>query len=81
MATCSDCHLEMLTADGCTVGFVTIDGVPRSRLKETLCGEFEDGDRCHDCGAKPGNFHHFHCDNEPCPQCGGQLFVCSCDKE
>lgn len=31
---------------------------------------------CHDCGAGPGQFHHFGCDVERCPICKGQLISC-----
>ena len=34
--------------------------------------------RCHDCGVAPGGFHHFGCDAEQCPRCGGQLIGCDC---
>jgi hypothetical protein len=27
---------------------------------------------CHDCGVRPGGFHHLHCDVERCPKCGAQ---------
>ena len=33
---------------------------------------------CHDCGAKPGEFHKPNCDVERCPFCGGQLISCNC---
>jgi len=34
--------------------------------------------RRHDCGVRPGGFHHFGCDTERCPRCGEQLFCCDC---
>ena len=35
-------------------------------------------ERCHDCGVRPGGFHHQGCDVERCPRCAGQLFCCDC---
>jgi hypothetical protein len=34
---------------------------------------------CHDCNAKPGQFHKPDCDMEICPICGDQLMTCGCD--
>ncbi len=38
-------------------------------------------DRCCDCGAPVGTFHHGCCDNETCPRCGNQLISCNCYDE
>ena len=38
-------------------------------------------ERCHDCNAVPGHLHHFGCDMELCPLCGGQLISCGCFDE
>ena len=34
--------------------------------------------RCPDCNVAPGGNHHFNCDQEYCPKCGGQLISCDC---
>ena len=41
---------------------------------------FDNNKRCHDCNIlnKKGNVHHFGCDMERCPKCGGQLISCGC---
>lgn len=34
---------------------------------------------CHDCEAKPGEYHDMGCDVERCPDCGGQMIGCYCE--
>ena len=36
------------------------------------------GPRCHDCGAKEGEFHKLGCDMDICTHCNGQLISCDC---
>jgi hypothetical protein len=36
--------------------------------------------RCHDCNVAWGGLHHYGCDMEECPLCGGQLISCDCRK-
>lgn len=33
-------------------------------------------ERCHDCGALPGHYHHPGCDWEECPGCHTQMLMC-----
>jgi len=79
MAICKHCKGEMLTVAGCTYDAAVINGKPHQRLKESRCGEDEYGNPCHDCGRRPGHVHHYGCDNETCPVCGGQLASCDCE--
>jgi len=34
--------------------------------------------KCHDCGAREGEYHQPGCDMETCPFCCGQLISCDC---
>jgi len=74
MATCPDCHREMRLASSCVTTVVLALGderFDRVRYPETAA------DRCDACGVKPGGVHHFGCDMERCPGCGGQLIMCA----
>lgn len=86
MVKCDDCGREMLKANGCNERKMWIlimekgvysntDIHRRERVDDDDVGR--DG-RCGDCGAKPGHIHHFGCDLERCPKCGGQLISCDC---
>jgi hypothetical protein len=68
----------MLTAKGCIFGFIgDSDDAAYERLRATWA---KPGERCPDCGAIAGELHHFGCDVERCPKCGGQLIGCECFK-
>ena len=77
MALCRACNGEMLTADDCPANRIIeyADGV---KLPATTYHFSEPSGRCHDCGIKHGNYHHFGCDVERCPRCGDQLISCDC---
>ena len=77
-AVCEDCKSDMTVAKGCLPSEILIDGEWCPRRTNTVFDDFPDTERCHDCGAEPGCFHHWHCDAERCPKCGGQLISCGC---
>ena len=82
MAKCHSCGREMTTSVGCKYSFVRIDGKEYKRVKVGDPGDFFEGEpkgaRCGDCGAQVGHYHHWGCDGERCPSCGGQLISCDC---
>lgn len=84
MAVCRDCGREMRTATSCSFGALVIEG----KTYERVFYGAEPGERathrgqpCHDCGVGVGGYHHFGCDWERCPHCGGQLITCQCADE
>lgn len=83
MAKCTACNREMLTANGCEFQWIFANGKKYRRIKCGGLGDFLEGydrnDRCGDCGAKVGYFHHWGCDIERCPACGNQLISCDCE--
>lgn len=80
-AICDLCGQRMLIADGCSCRQIKCNGVVYDRIRFGD-EEYDMGDNCcHDCGARPGHFHHGGCDAEECPVCGGQLIGCNCEIE
>lgn len=68
------------------ISSLTHDGVEYPRFRwgsETRWSDFlkdyEPLEYCRDCGAAIGELHGPVCDQEECPQCGGQLMSCECD--
>lgn len=84
MAKCGFCKRDMLTACDCIKVPIVIDKEEYEPIKMGAVGDFCEStniERCHDCGAMKGNYHHPGCDCERCPKCGGQLISCGCSKE
>lgn len=78
MSMCQDCGKEMLDPDtvSCSLDTINIDG----QVFKRDTSYYDHNEHCHDCGIlnSPGNVHHFGCDIERCPKCGGQLISCVC---
>ena len=88
MSKCLDCKLEMLEAKSCSYKFFKDNhGNKYPRIKygrENWNGKDwtpKANQRCHDCGTLPEGYHHFGCDWEECPKCGGQLISCNCSDQ
>jgi hypothetical protein len=79
MVKCKYCKQEMQTAQGCTYPYIKIEG----KIYKRNTVYYDNGGRCHDCGIYNHyqNIHHYGCDIERCPKCGGQLISCDCKKK
>jgi hypothetical protein len=62
--------------------WLTINGQQKRRIRYGKEADDWGADRqpCHDCAVVKGQFHVLGCDVERCPNCGGQLISCTCDK-
>lgn len=83
MCKCEDCKKEMETARSCVFPYLIHKGKAYDRrITQEHIDDwgYTTKDRCGDCGIqmKAGNVHHYGCDIERCPICGGQLISCDC---
>ena len=90
MAVCDYCGQEMNDHASCLWDTAVIKRhhYPRMRYgQETRYGSglpdyWKDyGDFCPDCAVSVGGLHHFGCDWEQCPRCGGQQIGCDCGRK
>ena len=73
---CEICGKSLELSEGCSTGKIYINGIMYKRIP--VFGRMKNG-RCVDCNARYGMYHHWGCDQEICPACGGQLLSCSCE--
>lgn len=83
MAKCEYCNKDMLKAHGCVRIPIKHNGKEYEPIKVGDPGDwcYDSNERCGDCNAKYGHYHHPGCDCERCPVCGGQLISCDCIDE
>lgn len=79
-AKCRLCGQTMSKSNGCLCSHLIYKGKKIERIKYGE-DEYDSDERCHDCLAKLGEYHHDGCDVERCPVCGDQLISCECDFE
>lgn len=80
-ATCS-CGVEMKPDNaGCRDTHLVLNGKGKKGAGGKRYARIRHNERecCGDCNATYGRVHHFGCDLEQCPKCGGQLLGCDCN--
>ncbi|MCL2775012.1 MAG: hypothetical protein FWD71_16935 [Oscillospiraceae bacterium] len=80
---CPFCKGDITKVIGCTLSVFIHEGKEYERFKVGGIGDFfegaDDDATCDDCGSLYGHYHHYGCDCEYCPVCGGQLITCGCE--
>jgi hypothetical protein len=57
-ATCGMCKQDMTVADGCHDTYFLKGETAYDRIRVGQSPDWTEGDRCHDCNAKQGEFRH-----------------------
>jgi hypothetical protein len=83
MGTCLKCRKEMSDASVMTCEGNTSIEYPDGEVRQPVPYDPKsihapNWYRCPDCNVAPGGIHHYNCDQEQCPRCGGQLINCDC---
>lgn len=82
MVKCPDCGKDVNRANGCSVCEIEINGEWYEKLKFGTDDDYyhwaDEKNRCPDCGAKLGYYHHSGCDMEICPRCDNMSADCIC---
>lgn len=80
---CPRCKKPATPAGGTCRGNTRITWAPHQWLLDNEPGMREAWEskpwNCGDCGVTPGAIHHLYCDQEECPECGGQAISCGAD--
>lgn len=71
---------QKIGSSGCLFKILEYKGRKYKRIKfgESVRFPINGHKKCPDCQVEVGQYHHFGCDWEECPRCGGQLLTCKC---
>lgn len=66
MAKCEYCRQDVVKSNGCSIGRMSDNSWG---MHPRVLHRSDDDQRCPDCNAMPGHFHHQGCTEEVCPWC------------